>query len=797
MKLIKISLKNTKLKLFCRLFVLLVMWISVSSGSSEIVLTAAENHPRLFLNPDDVALLQIKATTTHQEIWTPIKEYVDLQLGTSPPSTPPLDGDLETYRDYGNQLIPLAFACIVTAKTNYCDLAKTYLLTYATWNQWGEYNERDLGHAHMLIGNAIAYDWLYNELTPTERVLVRTSLAGWTHKMYEASSGIYQDEWNNWWRKSYLQNHFWITNNALGVAGLALLGEDDRAQMWIDQANSQLSIGKDILNGINDGSWHEGAGYQNYMLTLSLPFMVNLRKIQGTDIFPHSYLRNYANFQVYNYLPGTAQLIMAYGGFEWDWFNAHLVRNVLRFTANEYNHGHSEWLVQQLVATQGRTKHISSVPWYVFEFLYYNPAVSSTLPTNLKTAQIFPDLEGVIWRTGWNNEDLVFGLKTGPYGGRFAFDTFTQGVPPWEPPCATTGCSLNTGHNHEDTNGFYMFQAGHWLAPEREGVGRNATRFHNTILIDNKNQYRPPDNRFGEYPEDYIGSDGFLEATANTLNFNYVAADATRRYKNIAGIEDITRHVLFVRPNYFIMLDNLAANAPHQYEWVSHFGQSVSIEGNWVRGNANSNQVLGVGVVSPPSFQTTTGNDGYPYVRIRPASDVANTQLIHLLYPTTNSQWHTRPAVSVTANTGETVVLNVQLNDGSNRRDDVILTYNDPPISSAAISVPYDFNGNVAVVSKGPGGTLQRLFVFGAASIKDQTTDTMLVSNLNPEQPFEAIYSGQTVAVSGSISTEIVLYAPQVEILTVNGIPMMYTRSGDFITISIRPIYLPIIIKDG
>lgn len=755
----------------------------------------ANQHPRLFFTASEIAALQTKAATTHQEIWLPIKEYTDSELGFTPPAQPPADSGVTTYRNYGNMLISFAFTCVITGQSNHCGLAKTYLLTYAGWNQWGEQNYRDLGHAHMLLGNAIAYDWLYNYLTPSERQIVRQSLADWAQKMYEASSGPREEGWSNWWRKSYMQNHHWINNSALGIAGLALLGEDSHAQLWVNQATDQMSRVQYLLNNIADGSWHEGYHYQGYGLTLSLPFIYNLKRIQGTEIIPDIYLQNYTHWRIYNHLPDTSQVILAYGDFEWDWggYEAH---NILRFIASEYGNGHAEWMAQQLIAADGRKANVWVTPWYVFEFFYYNPAIPQLSPVQLTRAQVFSDLEGVIWRTGWDSNDLIFALKTGAYGGRFAFDTFTQAIYPWENPCQQSGCQLNAGHGHDDMNGFYIYNAGHWLAPEREGVNQSSTSLHNTLLIDGQGQYRPADDNY-DTPTNFSGSDGFLEFTANTLNFDYVAADATRRYKNIAGIEDITRHVLFVRPNYFIMLDNLAANAPHQYEWVSHFGQSVSVEGNWVRGNANSNQVLGVGVVSPPSFQTTTGNDGYPYVRIRPASDVANTQLIHLLYPTTNSQWHTRPAVSVTANTGETVVLNVQLNDGSNRRDDVILTYNDPPISSAAISVPYDFNGNVAVVSKGPGGTLQRLFVFGAASIKDQTTDTMLVSNLNPEQPFEAIYSGQTVAVSGSISTEIVLYAPQVEILTVNSIPMMYNRSGDFITISIRPIYLPIIIKDG
>jgi hypothetical protein len=142
-----------------------------------------------------------------------------------------------TYRNYANALIPFAFACVVTESANYCNLAKTYLLTYAAWDRWDVDEQRDLGHGHMLLANALAYDWLYHELTPSQRQIVRERLRERAHEMYEASSGPKVNAWRNWWRSSYLQNHFSTNHSALGVAGLALLGEDDRAQTWINQTN--------------------------------------------------------------------------------------------------------------------------------------------------------------------------------------------------------------------------------------------------------------------------------------------------------------------------------------------------------------------------------------------------------------------------------------------------------------------------------------------------------------------------------------------------------------------------------
>ena len=740
--------------------------------------TEVNEHPRLFLTADKILDLQVKAITTHQEIWKPIREYVDSQLNSSPPVSAPADGSLEAYRVPGNQLISLAFVCVITERADHCDLAKRHLLTYSGWTQWGEDNRRDLGHAHMLLGNALAYDWLYGRLTPAERQIVRQSLADWAQKMYEASSADRdRGSWNNSWRLSYMQNHYWTNNSALGIAGLALLGEDERAQKWIDHARNQMSRIQYLLNGIQDGSWHESIPYQNYGLITSLAFMVNLRSIQGVDILPHDYLRNYPYWRLYNLLPSSAEFNLAYGNFEWKWANGYGPLGLLRFTAREYNNGYAEWTAQQLIAAVGRRANVGETPWYVFEFFYYEPAISPRAPRDLPKARVFPDLEGVIWRTGWRADDLIFGLKTGAYGGRFGFDTFTRQSYPWS--CSDIGCGkLNIGHEHNDANGFYIRRVGRWLAPETVDYNGHDAALHNTFLIDKQGQYRPPGDSWRD-PEAFKGSDGFLEATANTPHFDYVAADATRRYKNIADLKDFTRYVVFVRPDYFIMLDNLAAETPHEYEWISHFGESVSVEGNWVRGEAGGGQILGVGVAAPQPFKVITGDDGQPYVRLRPASPVADTRFINLLYPTAESSWDTRPDVTILADTGEAAAVRVQINVGHGRIDDILLTYAQS-VSTTVIG-PYEYDGQVAVVSRGKGGMLEKLFVYGGKYLIDRATGKILVINLNEDEPFEADYADQTVAVNGAVQPAIRLYAPQAEQLTVNGLPRSFTRSGDYI----------------
>ncbi len=813
-------------------------------------------HPRLFFNESELAVLRTRVETTHRDIWQPIRNYVDSLAGTAPPSASP-DGNEDMYRNFGNQMVPLAFVCAVTQEADDCDLAKTYLLTFAKWEQWSNDGTRDLALGHMLMGNAIAYDWLYSVLTPDERLLVGTSLAHWANAMLEASEQPIRGDWNNWWNKSYAQNHYWINNSALGVAGLASLDDEMEidvtcrvraskdvnlrqgpgtdteivevlgagesvtvlgigtvgsdgyvwwhtveglwvrsdvvgkptdctgtalgiyARKWLDQGLSRLSRVRDLLDAIGDGSWHEGATYQNYGLTLTLPFLVTLRSLTGIDLLPHTYLSHYADWRLYNYLPGRSEPLLAFGNFELDWGNSFAPQSLLRFAASEYDNGYAEWLAQQLIRNGGRGANVWQAPWYVFEFFYYDATIAPVSPADQAGARVFPDLEGVIWRTGWDEDDLVFGLKTGPYAGRFTFDSFMRQIYPWEAPCSQTWCQLNIGHDHDDTNGFYIYQSG-WLAPEGVGSGLHATSYHNTLLIDGNGQYRPPATHYWRNPEDFTGSEGILEATADAPQFNFLAADATQRYKNVEGLSDVTRYVVFIRPNYLVMFDRVEADAPHQVDWVVHLESGASVDGAWIRSGGDSGPLLGIGFAAPQRLAATMGTDKVPYVRMRPESPSDSVLFASVLYPTDSSGWDSRPTITLADRTSEAAVLRLQPNDGSQQVIDVVLAFDQP---QAPIEIgSYRFDGRVAVVVRGADNALQKLFMYGGTTLTDTTAGELtLIEGLDVSTVFEAIFTGSTASVTGSVSGEITLFAPEAQQVTLNGSPRSFTRSGQHI----------------
>jgi hypothetical protein len=274
----------------------------------------------------------------------------------------------------------------------------------------------------------------------------------------------------------------------------------------------------------------------------------------------------------------------------------------------------------------------------------------------------------VIWRTGWTADDLVFGLKASPWGGRFAFDAFTSAEYPFEAGCEAIGCGIHGGHYHNDAGTFYLQRGPAVLAREYEAYNVSATSAHNTLLIDGSGQYRPT----GAHDRDELrGSDPFLEISDRTTTYEYAAVDLTRPYQRsgLTDLADVTRHVIFVRPDYFVMVDSIVAAQPHSYEWRSHGTGALTQEGDWIRAEADGEQVLGIQMLS--GGQVAIGDDGRPFVGITVAG--STVRLIHLLVPTTQATWAQRPTATLLSDDGSVLTLDIARADGMH--DTVRLDY--------------------------------------------------------------------------------------------------------------------------
>jgi hypothetical protein len=672
----------------------------------------------------------------------------------------------------------------------------------------------------------MAYDWLYDQFTPEEHAIITQALIRRARELYEASTGIENPAYPDagWWRNTFIQHHHMINIATLGLAALALEGDTRDAQTWLEQAIRHAKLHRGLLQGIADGTWHEGTIFQTYLLGMSLPFLWNLREIKGVDMMPHEYYNAFSDWMLYNnWLPESTRSVISHGGMAWD-YPLGYQHEILSFLAREYRDSRAQWLIEQMDRTQPRTPKVWHAPWYVFEFLFHDPFVTATPPYHLPKSKTFEDLSGVIWRTGWGEHDLVFSLKTGAYGGRFAHDAFLDTQYPWN-----TNLSIDyagdgvvgfrTEYDDLDTNTFSLWKGNVQLTGELAGRSDQhpvygQTSVHNTILIDGRGQVRPQ-GRISSLKN----SDGKLEAVYSTDNFNYLISDAVNRYETVDAETNavqktatrLKRHVLFVKPSYLIMIDDIAADDEHEYAWVAHFSKDVRLEGKWIRAESlayehdqelpdqRSHNLLGVYVLSPDSFRVVIGADdpakiaeaegwlaeyeqqqaqfkpfvGKPYIRVLPKQPVNAVQFVHILYPTTVLNWPAKPEILSLGIDQQAAGIRVLLNG----TQDHIINYGE---QESVTRDAYTLNGTVASVLKDASGAVTSMFLCNGTSLSDQQGTRQLITTDVPAT-IDVAYSEPWVRVSGQIlpGTTVTVYSPQFQDAIINGQHISAARIGE------------------
>jgi hypothetical protein len=460
---------------------------------------------------------------------------------------------------------------------------------------------------------------------------------------------------------------------------------------------------------------------------------------------------------------------------------------LLRFAASEYQDGHGEWMARHILEQHGRHATEYEAPWYAFEFFYFDPEIAPRGPEDLSPNRVFPDLQGVIWRTGWSDDDLIFGLKTGPPGGRFLFDSFMRQQPPWDPDASDE--RLHVGHDHKDANTFYLYRGNVDLASERVGDRLIATEYHNTFLVDGRGQYPgwPTDSYGQSRPELFRDTDARLETAAWTSSFSYLVADATNSYRQVDRdgggpgerlLQEFKRYVIFAKSGYLVMVDSIRSDVAQEYAWISHFGSRVTLDGGWVKGMSSDDQVLGVNILHPIPYSRYLGSSaGKPFVRTRTAANSEDVRFVNVLYPTTEAEWSERPRIFSIGDDDDVSGVRVVM-DGV---QDHLVNHGGEAESAIA---EYLFEGTVASVIKDPGGEPRSIFLGAGSRLADRDGARLLFSAPSPVQAVEAAYKGSWLAVHGEdLPSGIRIYAPDAapNRVVLNGDFVRAVRDGDYL----------------
>ena len=225
--------------------------------------------------------------------------------------------------------------------------------------------------------------------------------------------------------------------------------------------------------------------------------------------------------------------------------------------ASKYRDAEAQGLAE-LFRTHGRLKP-STDAW---PLLWWNPTVAAVNPLETWAPyHYFDDFDMVFIRSSWRTDGVHFALRCGaPLGRRVTEQVLLRNeMPEWTP---------GTGHVHPDINAFTIFSRGEHFAVDTGYTLRKLTRDHNTVAVDGGGQIGDGQAWPRYEPWDRYGKIGEFFAAPGC--YYYVRGEAARAYESELELTQFDRHVVFVDPNYFLILDELASTRPHTYEWLCH-----------------------------------------------------------------------------------------------------------------------------------------------------------------------------------------------------------------------------------
>jgi len=509
-------------------------------------------HPRYLLNKARLELLRVKIKTTGKELWDIVKARADEYASQEPPTD---YSKSEPLRIVGWCIPWMAMAYQLTGDSVYLDGAKKWMLTACREPKWR--NGKNLAAGECLFGVAIGYDWLYNYLSDEERNIVRDKLILQASLMKNGPPQHYY---------AWLGNHNIIEHSALAAAGLVLYDEVPKAIDWIRQGDLALSQTLKVYG--DDGSTDEGHQYWVYSTEALLCYLEAARDLMGLNYYDNDWLENTADFAVFCTTPdfNTKTCVMSYGDSARQYGPRNPVHILYRL-ASEYNNGFAQRLAEEMMSRKIGKKGRKA--W--LNLLWYDETVKPVDLSGLGTFRHFDNIGFITTRSSWNEDAVMIGFKCGPFHGQ-KLQAYYEGQADngWHYSKIKSG-----GHCHPDINSFQVYAYGKWLAIDPGFEKPKWTKNHNTILVNGCGQLGEGKKYFDRETVFTARAKSTIIKAENNKAFDYIIGDAGNIYPASTGLKKFYRHLLYIKPDVILVVDELEAEKPSEFEWRLHAEESV------------------------------------------------------------------------------------------------------------------------------------------------------------------------------------------------------------------------------
>ncbi len=499
--------------------------------TSETELPPAEiapaAHPRLFVSRAELARLRELVKMAPEQLRRQHPELADLYAQllavadkcfdekeiavyggryrtTMPPALPPRHEDAYPYwtglsRAIEVRIEALATVYLLSGEKRYADLAKSWTLALCEWPRWNDpdYPSQPacLDTGHFCHAVAFAYDLLYDALSEQERQTIAEAL------LEKGAAAVMQAGEAGWARTMSWPNGFAVVMGGMGIAGMATLGDDERADEYVQYARRRLAAFLDARD--RDGGYVEGLVYGGYAISLTMPFAGAL-SLHGDDtLVDHPYIEKTLRFAAYCLEPSTATSV----NFCDSTYSSCAYNSMAAWRAKAGD-GLAQWY---LAHSTGLTELFGYTP--PLAVLWHPLDTDPQAPDRWAPAAHYRDIGWVIMRSGFGGgaSDFLFAMRSGYHGSH---------------------CQL-------DQNSFMFNVGGNWLLTD-PGYGKGPTELHSTLLVNGAGQ---------------VAAGGSMEAFGTVGDVVYAAGDASECYD---GLSRFVRHAVMVDKSYIVIVDEVA-----------------------------------------------------------------------------------------------------------------------------------------------------------------------------------------------------------------------------------------------
>lgn len=551
--------------------------------------------PRILATPADIDAVRAAAVAAPQgsPLWTVYDrlQVISGALGSVPTVSYVPGSQLATARTALWRIQTLAVLGAVDDVPAWRARGKQELLAICAFPNWNPGHFLDT--AEMMTAAAFGYDWLYVDMTASERTTVENAIVT---KGLQQGLASYQS--GEFWTSSTI-NWSAVCNGGLIVAALAV-------------ADSQPSLARDVLARARrslmnymgavaeDGASVEG-GYGDYALTYLVNAFASLDSASGTDLglAPGQGLQLIGQWRLH--LGGLSTRIFNYGNN--GEFNVQ--QPGLLWLANTYDRPEMAICQKELLKSNGP---------HALNLLWWNPASDMGMLTSSPSSAQFPSVDLAILRRSWDVNALGAAIK----GGNNLWN-----------------------HNHLDLGTFVLDASGERWAIELGGdnaaIGAQRSVYESYYRVQTQ----------GQNTMLFRGRNQFTDGTASLADF-YNGAQAQFAIldlgqANVVGATAGWKRGLWLRDDLTaVVQDEWAANTGSVANWMVHTRAAVSVSGRRATLTQNGKRLfLYIRTPSTARFmrvpiRTQPGeasNAGITRISIRTGTRPGTNRVIVVAYP--------------------------------------------------------------------------------------------------------------------------------------------------------------------